>query len=98
MRTLSGNKRRPDETGNLKIYRRSATSSNKENSRNQDENNNQSTPTNPTQVNYYLYIKRFHYIKILLILFHIAVKRYQLFGKFEIKSKLCRQPSLFIIR
>ena len=67
MRTLSGNKRRPDETGNLKIFRRSATSSNKENSRNQDENNNQLTPTNPTQVNYYLYMKRFHYIKILLI-------------------------------
>ena len=56
MRSVTGNKRRPDESGNLNIYKRpgngSSRSVNKENCSNQDNLDTQSTPTNPTQVKY----------------------------------------------
>ena len=59
MRSVTGNKRRPDESGNLHIYKRSGNGSsrsvNKENCSNQDNLDTQSTPTSPTQVKYNIY-------------------------------------------
>ena len=59
MRSVAGNKRRPDESGNLNIYcgpgNGSSRSVNKENCSNQDNLDIQSTPTNPTQVKYNIY-------------------------------------------